>query len=290
MGGACVRSADCPAGAFCSSAKTCTCLNSTTPVYDNSSCIPTNIGLTTSECQSNDNCTKVNGTRTCVLQTGSSPGQYVCACDRGKTLANDTKTCTEQTRLSGGGNGSDEVDAIEKELSVWLMAGAAAVGVGIVITVACVALIMSGQCSGDPVHADAGRPRGMDGFHQLPFVPQRMFRPQMVAGGGPPVSRRLSTASIRGLQASTASLGPRRAAPSVVSRMSRHSVGQGIPSPYALRRQSSAVDQRSMSYSQVDPSEVSMSASAISMSDMSSGVMSDAPTMSEMSEMSRSRF
>lgn len=212
----------------------------------------------------------------------------LCPCE-GQT--SPTQTSNETTTGSAPKKPGDKIDSSDKakaeglELKLWLMAGAGGVAIGIVLTVACITLIICGKCSGDPLHADAGRPRGMSGFNRLPFVPKKIFGPKQPGAGGPAASKTASAASVKSRQASTASLGktPSAAEPGGPQQ------GRKTSSP--LRRQSSAVDQLSMSTSQIEPSEMSMSESAISTSDVSaaqtSTVVSDAPTVSEVSEVSR---
>ena len=263
LGEKCVSNAECVAGSQCSKG-TCECLSSTRAMHDRSSCLTySSTKFTTSRCNGTADCSTVKGAERCVM--GNASNGYVCVCDIGNALALSKKFCIIKLE-------SDFPFWNPWQLSVdaWLIVGATGVAIGIVLTVCCVSLIMSGKCSGDPMSASAGRPRGIQGFKQLPFVPKRMFR-QQGAIKGPPSrvpSRAQSIASIKNRQASAASLG--RSA-------SRQSAGPGSrKSSNILRRQSNGVDRAgsvSMSMSSMshaDTSEASMlSSSGVSMSEHS---------------------
>lgn len=250
-GDVCTVSDDCVEGTSCAgeATKHCECMaGGYVPVTDNSKCLntqkwaPTNTG-----CTSNADCSAVNGSTYCVAGQKS-----VCICDMGNSVTNDNTSCIVS---SGGGMGgglggmpADDTVSLSSQLNFWLLAGASGVAAGIMLTVGCVALILSGFCSGDPYSASAGRPRGMDGFRQLPFIPKKYKLPEKGS-----VSKKASLASIK----SKSSVTSLKEAPNKVTKKGSTNLFRG----------SSNVDHRG-SRSEVDPS-MSMSQSGISMSELS---------------------
>ena len=180
-----------------------------------------------------------------------------------------------RTASGGKGGKSSKASSSPIDLNRLLLISTGSVALGIVLTVSCVVLIMSGKCSGDPFEANAGRPRGFDGFKTLPFVPKKLFEPKKPANkkGSAPASKAASAVSLQDSAPSKMSVADGKTAESP----------KKDPSAVPLKPKSSGVDRRTSleSTSDVEGSVVSMSQSVASMSD-ASGLEMD--NMSEVSE------
>ena len=179
-----------------------------------------------------------------------------------------------RTASGSKGGKSSKASSSPIDLNKLLLISTGSAALGIVLTVSCVVLIMSGKCSGDPFEASAGRPRGFDGFKTLPFVPKKLFERKKPADkkGSAPASKAASAVSLQDNAPSKMNVADEKTAEAAKK-------SSAIP----LGPKSSGVDRRTSleSTSDVEGSVVSMSQSAVSMSE-ASGVGMD--NMSEVSE------